>query len=157
MHLNLVIYWIRWPTKQILNPKFSIFSRSLWPAFIWGILILILIGTPGEHIPEFKSFWDWIGFDKFVHIFIFAPLSFLILFGLRQQYLNSKRRYLYVLGALGISLAYGLLTEVLQAYVFIGRDGNVFDFIADSLGAFVGLLGFILIYGKKIKKYSKTK
>ena len=137
-----------------MNPKISIFSRSLWPAIIWAAVILILVGLPGNSIPEFKSFWEWIGLDKIVHVLIFAPLTFLILFGLRRQYLKSSRRYLYVLGAISLSLAYGLLTEVLQAYVFVGRDGNAFDFYANAIGVITGYLGFILIYGKKINNYS---
>ena len=130
--------------------------RKLWPAIVWALFILILTGTPGKYIPSVTSFWDWLKPDKFVHVVTFALLSFLILNGLLQQYLESNRRYLIVLVAVGITLAYGLLTEVLQAYVFIGRDGNAYDFIADSIGALIGWLGFAIIYGKKIKTYSNT-
>ena len=140
-----------------MNLKSTFIFRKLWPAFVWALFILLLVGFPGEHIPKITSFWEWIGFDKIVHLFIFAPLSFLLLHGVRQQYFESKRRYLYLLTAFGISLAYGLLTEVLQVHVFIGRYGNVYDFYADSIGAFVGCLGFVLVYGKKIKTYSNTK
>jgi VanZ family protein len=59
-------------------------------------------------------------------------------------------------GAVGITLAYGLLTEVLQAHVFVGRYGNVYDFYADSIGAFCGWFMFSLIYRKKIKTFSNT-
>ena len=130
--------------------------RKLWPAFVWALVILILTGTPGDYIPSVRSFWDWLAIDKTVHIATFAMLSFLILHGLLTQYLASKRRYLYVIGAVGFSLAYGLLTEVLQAYVFTGRDGNAFDFYADTLGALLGWALFVIYYGKKIKTYTNT-
>ena len=97
--------------------------RNLWPAIVWAVIILIITGVPGSYVPAIKSFWSWLSYDKIVHVGVFAILSFLILHGFRQQYLESKKRYLFVVGAVTVSLAYGLLTEVLQAYVFIGRDG----------------------------------
>lgn len=39
----------------------------------------------------------------------------------------------------------GGLIEVLQEYVFINRFGDWFDFTANSLGAVLGVVGFILI------------
>jgi len=128
--------------------------RKLWPAIVWALFILILTGTPGNYIPEITTFWSWLEPDKLVHIFLFGTLSFLILVGYRQQYFESNQRYIFVAAAVGIALAYGLLTEVLQATVFVGRHGNVYDFIADSLGAFTGWLGFRLLYAKKIKTYA---
>lgn len=128
--------------------------RKLWPAIVWALLILILTGTPGTYIPKITSFWDWISLDKLVHVFIFGTFTFLILHGLLPQYMQSKKRYMFVIAAVGISLAYGLLTEVLQTYVFIGRYGNAYDFYADSIGAFAGWIAFQLVYGKKIKTYS---
>jgi VanZ family protein len=60
----------------------------------------------------------------------------------------------FVTVSIGVALAYGLLTEVLQAYVFTGRNGNAYDFFADGIGAFIGWLAFKIVYGKKIKTYS---
>lgn len=130
--------------------------RKLWPAFLWAFFILIITGMPGRYVPEVLSFWDWLSVDKIVHVGVFALLSFLILNGLLQQYIESKTRYLFVLGAVGSSLAYGLLTEVLQATVFIGRDGNAFDFLADSLGAFGGWVMFVILHRKKINSHAES-
>ena len=132
------------------------FLRRLWPAFIWALFILVVTGTPGEYIPSVITFWDWLKPDKVVHVFVFGMLSFLILQGLLPQYLESSNRYKIVTVVLVLSLAYGLLTEVLQAFVFVGRDGNAFDFYADSIGAFAGWLGFWALNRKKIKAYSDT-
>lgn len=124
--------------------------RKLWPALVWAAVILILTGLPGDTFPEIIGFWDWLGPDKLVHVFMFSILSFLIFYSLRKQYRKSKHRYMYVLIILGVTLAYGLLTEVLQANVFIGRDGNIFDFIANSIGAFTGWLVYVIMDRKKI-------
>lgn len=128
--------------------------RKLWPALVWALFILVLMGTPGNYFPTIISFWDWLSPDKLVHLFIFGVFSFLILRSIPPQYFESKKRYVFVALAIGIALAYGLLTEVLQAHVFIGRDGNAFDFFADGIGAFLGWLAFWIVYRKKIKSYS---
>jgi VanZ family protein len=126
--------------------------RRLWPAILWAVFILILTGTPGNYIPSVSSFWEWLKPDKLVHLFAFGILTFLILYGVMEQYLSSRRRYVYVVSAVGISLAYGLLTELMQVYVFTGRYGSFYDFLADSLGATLGWIAFRLYFGKKIKR-----
>lgn len=128
--------------------------RKLLPAIVWALFILVLMGTPGNYFPSVTTFWDWLAPDKMVHVFVFGILSFLILRSIPQQYFESKKRYTFVASAIGVALAYGLLTEVLQAHVFTGRNGNAYDFLADGIGAFTGWLAFRLVYRKKIKTYS---
>lgn len=130
--------------------------RRLWPAITWALFVLFITGMPGSYIPKIIGFWDWISADKLVHLFIFAALGFLILFGFREQYLQSKRRYLYVSLVLLVTFGYGVITEVMQNYVFIGRDGNVFDTLADALGGIIGILAFNLVFNKK-KRIIKSK
>ncbi|MCF6341917.1 MAG: VanZ family protein [Bacteroidales bacterium] len=124
--------------------------RQQWRALVWVVFILIITGIPGSYIPEVVTFWDWIQPDKVVHIAVFGVLSFLILYNARTQYLESSRRYLYVVVAVGMASSYGLLTEVLQRDVFVGRSGNVYDVLADILGAGAGWLVFRWLQRKKI-------
>lgn len=124
------------------------FLRKFWPAISWCLVILLLTGLPGSAFPEIETFWEWLAPDKLVHVLIFGMMSFLILFGAREQYDIGALRYKIVFAAIGFTLMYGLFTEVMQEYVFIGRDGNAFDFIADSLGAVAGWLVFLIIYKK---------
>jgi VanZ family protein len=126
--------------------------KKLWPALLWSIIILLLTGLPGNDFPKITTFWNWLEPDKVVHLSIFGVLTFLILFGFRTQYFNSSKRYLFGLSAVIITAIYGLITEVLQFYVFIGRDGNRFDFFADTAGAIVGWVLFIYLYRKKIRR-----
>jgi len=112
--------------------------RRLWPAMAWAIIILILTGLPGNYFPEVKSFWDWLSPDKAVHVFIFGVQVYLVFYGLKPQYLPRKQRYVFVVIATVASVLFGLTTELLQRYVFVGRDGNTFDFLADAVGVFFG-------------------
>jgi VanZ family protein len=43
---------------------------------------------------------------------------------------------------------YGGLTEILQAKVFVGRDGSVFDFLANTIGSVIGIVIFMLFIRK---------
>ena len=123
--------------------------RKLWPAVAWALLILLLTGVPGSYFPKVTSFWEWLSPDKAVHVFIFGVQTFLLLRAFHEQYLSSKNRFIYRSAILSVTILFALLTEVLQAYVFIGRNGNVYDFIADVVGVGVGLLAYILLFKKK--------
>jgi len=129
--------------------------QKLWPALLWSLIILLLTGMPGSYFPKVTTFWDWLEPDKAVHLFIFGVLAFLILFGYREQYFNSKNRYIFGVVTVITTAVYGLVTEVLQYYVFVGRSGNRFDFFADAVGAVLGWLLFNYLYRKKIKQKAK--
>ncbi len=124
--------------------------RKLWPAILWAIVILVLTGVPSTYLPKTITFLDWASPDKIVHFVLFGGQSFLILYAFREQYFAGNSRSILTSVAIGIGIAYGLLTEIMQYYVFIGRNGNSFDFVADVIGAFIGFLAFYLLYRKKI-------
>lgn len=123
--------------------------KRLWPALVWALFILVLTGVPGGYFPKVVSFWDWLSPDKAIHVFIFGIQAFLVLFAFNKQYLSSNIRLIYITVILLVVTVFALLTEVLQAYVFIGRNGNVYDFIADVIGVGVGLLAYLLLLNKK--------
>ena len=126
--------------------------KKLWPALLWSFVILLLTGLPGNTFPKIPTFWEWLEPDKAVHLFIFGVLAFLILYGYREQYFYNGKRYIFGIVAVIVTALYGLITEVLQYYVFIGRSGNKFDFFADAVGAILGWLVFSYLYRKKIKR-----
>jgi hypothetical protein len=93
---------------------------------VFALLLVISLAmflTPGEDVPQGGP--D----DKVVHALIFVVLAI------------AGRLALVPWLALGIGLAsYAAVTEVLQATLPIHRDGNVPDFLADSVGIAAGLL-----------------
>lgn len=112
------------------------------PALIWLIIIMVLSGYPGKNLP--KAPFD--EFDKLVHIAIYALLSFLSVLGFSKQpnsfLLSNKLQNFF---SISFSIVMGGLIELLQEYVFINRYGDWYDFIANSLGAFLGGIGFYLM------------
>lgn len=115
---------------------------------------MILTGLPGSCFPTVKTFWQWLGPDKIVHLLMFGTLAFLIPFGYRYDYIQRDiaygKRLLWL--SLLIAAAYGGLTELLQRYVFIGRSGSLYDFYADVIGCVLGVFIFKMSYRKKMKK-----
>ncbi len=128
------------------------FLKRFWPALSWAAVIMLLIGLPGDVFPEIVSFWDWLGPDKIVHLIIFGTLSFLIMLGFRET-IYKKGKIKYALISLFITALYGVITELLQYYVFIGRSGNVYDALADIFGAILG----VIFYGWGIRLLKKVK
>lgn len=109
---------------------------------------MLLIGLPGDYFPHVVSFWDWLSPDKLVHFFVFGVFTFLLLWGYRAQYSNSKHRSKLVWLIIILGVLYGGLTEILQANVFVGRDGSVFDFLANTIGSIIGIVIFMLFARK---------
>ncbi|MFA8299867.1 MAG: hypothetical protein ACEPOV_06885 [Hyphomicrobiales bacterium] len=130
--------------KNISSRK-QCFIRYNWPGILWGIIIFILIGIPGNYLPKTYNFWECLSPDKIVHTLIFGGQSFFILYGLYKQYQLIKLRLSHIILSFGITTAYGGATEFFQRHVFIGRNGCLFDLIANILGAIVGCAAFYLI------------
>jgi VanZ family protein len=119
---------------------------------------MVLMGLPGKYFPTIVSFWDWLSTDKIVHLLLFAVFAFVSLWGYRHLFFNINyphRKKLFLIISL-ISILYGGLTELLQKYLFINRYGSIYDFIADSIGCFIGILLFYFLVQKKLKNLKKS-
>lgn len=126
------------------------FVKQQWRAIIWALFILLITGLPGDSLPEIVTFWEWLQPDKIVHIFVFGVLAFILLYDARVQYFQPDKRFKYITAVVSGTVFYGILTEILQHYVFIGRSGNVYDVVADAVGAIAGWVLFKHFVQKKI-------
>lgn len=117
------------------------FFKKNFPAFIWTAVIFALCSMPGKAIPHI-SWLELLSFDKFVHASIFFVLQVLYMRGLSLQEKFPALRKNYGLAALFFCIAYGGLLEVMQAYLFSERSGDVLDFIANSFGCIMGMMLF---------------
>ena len=88
-----------------------------------------------EHIKQMPTFWNA---DKVVHFFCFAGFSFWVAFAC-----NIKSYKMTWLPTLIISL-WAVTDEIHQSFT-PGRDASVFDWIADTTGAFLGAVIFVLL------------
>lgn len=127
------------------------FLRYFWPAMAWTFIILVASGIPGNAIPEILTFWDWLGPDKIVHLLMYGVLTFLLLLAFKKQSTFLLLKNFAVIFALTYGIVLGLVMEVMQQYIFIGRSGNIYDFIANTLGCLAGLVAFNIFLNKKLK------
>jgi VanZ family protein len=117
--------------------------KSFIPAIIWLLVILIISGFPGNKVPKIPV-WQ---FDKLIHSIIYLVLSILLLMPFSVQYITNKKRLKTQLIIILVGISYGGFMEILQHYIFINRSGNLYDFIANAIGAIIG----VLIYPHIIK------
>ena len=125
------------------------FLRHTFLAIVWALLILLLSALPGEDFPDL-SFWSLLSFDKVIHAFFYAVLVELMIVGFIKQYTFRRLRFSAVTVSVILGIFYGGLIEFLQATAFRSRQGDVIDWIADTVGCLVGMLVFYAIYGKNI-------
>jgi VanZ family protein len=124
------------------------------PSFIWGILILIACGLPSYDVEK-VSVINFPEIDKVAHFTFHFGLISLILWGKSKlNLLNSFKSYL--LPAL-LVFFYGVIIEILQYLIFIGRSASVFDEMANTAGLVCGILFFVYVYNRYIKKIPATK
>jgi VanZ family protein len=112
-------------------------------ARLWTLFILILMAIPGNMLPkEEKTFIP--NLDKLVHATLFGSFVFLwsIYYATRKERNNnSNSRFVLILI---IACLYGVATELMQKYLIPNRDYDIFDIMADSIGAVLGYL-FVLM------------
>jgi VanZ family protein len=113
------------------------------PARLWTIFILTLMAIPGNMLPkEEKTFIP--NLDKLIHATLFGSFVFLwsIYYAARKERNNnSDSRFVLILI---IACLYGVATELMQKYLIPNRDYDIFDIIADSIGAVLGYF-FVLM------------
>jgi VanZ family protein len=131
-----------------------LYNRNLH-LFVWATFIMILMGVPGEYFPKTHSILLLFSPDKIVHFFLFGILCIFIFNVLEKYFPHKKLSFLAMLSII-FGLIYGSLTEILQKFVFIGRDGNYIDLLADSIGLCLGLWIYLFFSTKK-KKGNKPK
>jgi VanZ family protein len=112
-------------------------SLSLW--LFWPGLTLIIWGELTPHPPDLSSFLAW---DKAQHFTAYFGLA-----SMATMVLGLNRRLAFAV--LGVILLSGVL-EILQGYT--GRDPDIFDFIANVIGAIsgtaVGALCWVALRGR---------
>lgn len=133
------------------------FRKPLLPLLIWTLIIVLLTLTPGNYIPKITSFLDWLSPDKIVHLFLFGIYAILLFEGIRRQSWNLYLRKKAVFTGFWVGMVFAIFTEVMQKYVIPGRNGSYYDFLADTLGLFVGYVSWRIIRRNDKKNLSTFK
>lgn len=114
----------------------SKFNKTLYPAFLWALLIGVLCAIPGKDLPH-SDWLEMLSFDKFVHAGIFGVQFYLTARGFLYQDRSTFFRKYHNVAAIILSIAYGGLMEILQGALFVERSADIYDFIANSFGVLI--------------------
>jgi VanZ family protein len=97
---------------------------------IWTIVTLYLSLISASKIQKLNVI-DIIGIDKLAHLCFYAVFTFLWCSALRDK-INIFWKVIF------FSISFGILMEILQFYLFIGRAFELADILANILGCFLG-------------------
>jgi hypothetical protein len=129
--------------------------RGTGPAVLWALLILLLCLMPGPALPK----WDWadlFSLDKPVHAILFAVQFVLLVRALARDTWRSGPGSRVLVLAFLLTVAYGVLTEVMQHLEALGRHGNVNDALANTVGALLGA-GYLRWRSRRERSAGSTK
>ncbi len=107
---------------------------------LWTIIIFTLCALPGDAIPN--PHFNIPHIDKIVHGGLFFIASLLLILPL-VYYSHLPRWKAYLIACI-YTLVYGGLIEILQ-FFFFNRSGELYDWIADFVGALIACLCYPLI------------
>ncbi|WP_323757731.1 VanZ family protein [Roseivirga sp.] len=113
------------------------FIKQYWASLSWAIVLAVLMLLPQDSFPESKL----LSYDKIAHLGVFGILSFLVLLGKRNNKNKVRLENKYLLSSLTICVVYGLVLELLQSVV-PGRMTDIYDLLANTIGAIVGVVVF---------------
>ena len=125
-------------TQRVVASALSVF---------WAVLIFCLSSIPGSGFPPHPDI-----LNKIAHFFLYLVLAILVTLALH----NSKRAlWKTALIAIVICSLYGASDEFHQS--FTGRNCDIFDWIIDTVSAFVGAGGTIWFISSQKVKSSRAK
>ncbi len=108
------------------------------PALLWAIFIFWLCTSENKELTAPK-FFNIPHLDKIAHIAIFLILGYLLMRGFKKSMHKLQLPKNGFIVALILCAAYGLFIELFQHYYTATRVGDGWDFVADMVGACIGL------------------
>jgi len=118
---------------------------------VWALAILVLYSIPGFDL-SYEEPWDLLRLDKIAHMGLFAVMFLVLMVAFRKQGSYSRLKFHARKFSLILTLLYGAVLEFYQGAFFIERSSDLLDFIANSVGAFLGILLFRILYGKELAR-----
>ena len=110
---------------------------------IWTVIVIVLSLLPKNSI-DVESVKFFKGFDKIVHFFMYAIMMILWLNTFRKIKEHDKLKWIFF--AIFFSISLGIILEILQKYLEIGRSFDIFDIITNI----TGVLFVVIIFNNKI-------
>lgn len=121
-----------------------LFTVPQWLRVILSMVYLSIIALlsllPSNDLPQIPLFS---GADKIIHTIMYAGLTWMVCWMIFAE----KKQSLYYLTVL-LSFIWGVIMEVYQFNMHLGRSFEYFDIVGNSIGIFFGLLSYIMIINR---------
>jgi VanZ family protein len=123
-------------------------NRAYILAILWTLFIASSCLLPPSAFRSF-SFDTLLGLDKIVHFVLYA--IFILLWAMAHKYITLKQKVVLLL----TGITYGVLIEVLQSTMAIGRNYDIGDIVSNTVGCVIGviLITFVQRTVPLLKKY----
>ncbi len=108
----------------------------LIPGIAWFLIVLVLVCLPGKDVPD----PEWItmpDFDKLVHAGLFGGIVFWFCMPFRNAPVERARKINVFIKIMLATVIWGITTEFIQKFFIEGRQFDLLDWAADSLGAVI--------------------
>ena len=122
-------------TKTIISRIFIDKAKYFIPALMWALVILLL--STGKNIPT-PRLTNLLEPDKLAHAAAYFVLATLLSIGFGKGLRALQMRWVWV--AALISSVYGIGMEIIQFTFFPNRYFEVYDIIANIIGALICVL-----------------
>ena len=109
------------------------------------ITLLSLFSFSEGDLPDF----GWPYMDKLVHFTFYFNAALLGALSIRERTRGKSGLTKSILIIIIAVVLYGIVIEVMQNELTVAREGDVFDVMANTLGALLGALAIKLIFSGK--------
>ena len=123
--------------------------RNFLPAILFFILSIVLLTLPGNDLPATGFFSQIPYFDKWVHIGMFAILTYLFGAALYKSFHYNRRLLIWTVVA---GILYGVAMEFVQKYWTTGRSFDFADIIADTVGCLLAYLALRIRFRRSLEQ-----
>lgn len=130
--------------KQSTGP-YKLSAKKFIPGIAWFFVVMILLFTPGNDLPEVGDWFSRIDFDKFIHMGVFGLMVLLFMVPIGKSDLTRKEKANYFLKIALCACLWGITSELVQKYFIPGRSFDLLDWAADSIGA-----GIIYLFCRRL-------
>lgn len=115
--------------KRLLEPN----SKSIYTAILWAVLILILsFKAPAVNPKYIFQYQDKVVHCTFYFVFVFLWFRVLVFKSATQM---RHQILLFI-----ISVALGIIIEILQGTITTTRQADIFDVVANTSGSLIGVI-----------------
>ena len=120
------------------------YLRYNWPSILWAAFIFVICMMPHRHIPNIVI----PHLDKIVHTAVYCVLAMMMYAGWLWQTAFQALHVRTFIKVLIVCAAYGMLIEIMQGLFTADRSFELWDELADTVGALLGLYAAQWLYPK---------